>query len=206
MKSLKKHQVTWHNIKGTISPTEQVLREKFLKLQQKYKARVMKMEKHLKDLTENNKLLKQKNDEYRFQHNIPIRISKKQVASTYVVFISETFSKSSLLMNYYLLFIIVINRKELETVALPADQETMPTVLVDKPDLTNSLFPASLDCDVGIDGILGSSRVEGSGNMIVLPGMPGMPGISGMPGMPSLDQEETTIQEIQPSATAEVIL
>jgi len=93
--------------------------------------------------------------------------------------------------------IILMNRKELETVALPADQEAMPTVLVDKPDLANSLFPTTLECDVEIDGILGSSRVEGGGNMIVLPGMP---------GMPSLDQEEATIQEMEPPATAEVML
>lgn len=37
IKSLRRHQVTWHNSKGTESPTEQQLREKILKLQQKYK-------------------------------------------------------------------------------------------------------------------------------------------------------------------------
>ena len=36
LKSLRRHQVTWHNTKGTESPTEQLLREKILKLQQKY--------------------------------------------------------------------------------------------------------------------------------------------------------------------------
>ena len=190
MKSLKKHQVTWHNTKGTASPTEQLLREKFLKLQQKYKTRIMKMEKHLKDLTESNKLLKQKNEEYRFQHNIPIRVSKKQVTVMYVFYSEENPP------NHHD-HLVLMNRKELETVALPADQETMSTVLVGKPDLANSLFPGTLNCDVEIDGILSSSRVEGGGNMIVLPGMP---------GMPSLDQEEATIQEIEPSATAEVIL
>lgn len=37
MKSLKKHQVTWHNSKGTESQTEQMLRERILRLQRKQK-------------------------------------------------------------------------------------------------------------------------------------------------------------------------
>ena len=37
MKSLRHHQKTWHNSKGTESIAEQQLREKILKLQQKYK-------------------------------------------------------------------------------------------------------------------------------------------------------------------------
>lgn len=82
MKSLKKHQITWHNVTGDASPVEQMLREKFLKLQLKYKTRLEKLEKHLKDVIDNNKLLKKQNEEYRIQHNIPTCNSKKQSSNT----------------------------------------------------------------------------------------------------------------------------
>ena len=85
MKSLKKHQVTWHNSNGKESQVEHMLREKILKLQQKQKDRLDRMEKHLKEVLESNKQLKKENLDYRREHMIPSRLfskEKKLLAST----------------------------------------------------------------------------------------------------------------------------
>ncbi len=64
---------------------EHMLREKILKLQQKQKDRLDRMEKHLKEVLESNKQLKKENLDYRREHMIPSRLfskEKKLLAST----------------------------------------------------------------------------------------------------------------------------
>ncbi|KAK8817021.1 hypothetical protein WA556_002919 [Blastocystis sp. ATCC 50177/Nand II] len=150
-KSLRRHQVMWHNTKGTESTTEQLLREKILKIQQRQKARIEKMQNHLKEILESNRQLKAENAAYRREHMIPIgRISRAKRC---------LFDPEDLEVNDAKIDV-------LEAVSGPLGQE-----MSDKPELPNEIFNHPLDVTVGLENIIVSSHVTQSGSVIVLPSM-----------------------------------
>lgn len=125
------------------------------------KARIEKMQNHLKEILESNRQLKAENAAYRREHMIPIgRISRSKRC----------------LFDPLVLSQVMTGREDLETndakidvleaVGGPLGQE-----MSDKPELPNEIFNHPLDVTVGLENIIVPSHVTQSGSVIVLPSM-----------------------------------
>ena len=126
------------------------------------------MEKHLKDVMENNRQLKKENADYRREHMIPIG---KVVRSKKGEF--EQYDKNSKR---------VMNRTDLSHIENKAVNETstqpaLSHVMTEKPDLSSGLFTTPIECPVEIDNFIGTPHVTSNGNLIVLPTMRNLPTI-----------------------------
>lgn len=161
----------WHNTKGTESTTEQLLREKILKIQQRQKvnvfdsyyakARIEKMQNHLKEILESNRQLKAENAAYRREHMIPIgRISRAKRC------LFDPWALARCLTRREDLEVNDAKIDVLEAVSGPLGQE-----MSDKPELPNEIFNHPLDVTVGLENIIVPSHVTQSGSVIVLPSM-----------------------------------
>ena len=126
------------------------------------------MEKHLKDVMENNRQLKKENADYRREHMIPIG---KVVRSKKGEF--EQYDKNSKR---------VMNRTDLshienKAVNATSTQPALSHVMTEKPDLSSGLFTTPIECPVEIDNFIGTPHVTSNGNLIVLPTMRNLPTI-----------------------------
>ena len=126
------------------------------------------MEKHLKDVMENNRQLKKENADYRREHMIPIgRVVKSKKGEF------EQYDKNSKR---------VMNRTDLSHIENKAVNETstqpaLSHVMTEKPDLSSGLFTTPIECPVEIDNFIGTPHVTSNGNLIVLPTMRNLPTI-----------------------------
>lgn len=126
------------------------------------------MEKHLKDVMENNRQLKKENADYRREHMIPIGKVVKSKKGEF-----EQYDKNSKR---------VMNRTDLGHIENKAVNETstqpaLSHVMTEKPDLSSGLFTTPIECPVEIDNFIGTPHVTSNGNLIVLPTMRNLPTI-----------------------------
>ena len=142
--------------------------------------RIEKMEKHLKDVMENNRQLKKENADYRREHMIPIGKVVK--------------SKKGEFEQYDMISERLMNRTDLshienKTVSEPSTQSTLPNVISEKPDLSSGLFTTPIECPVEIDNFIGTPHVTSNGNLIVLPTMRNLPTIGHNTASLQLEQD-----------------
>ena len=115
------------------------------------------MEKHLQDIIESNRQLKQENLNYRKEHMIPLGRTYRQKKSRY---------------DLYQRLLFVMCREEIKK-RKPKDSiqdDVVPSDIAggmteEKEDLASGLFPTAIE----IDSLMVNPQVSNPGNLIILP-------------------------------------
>ena len=141
------------------------------------------MEKHLQDIIESNRQLKQENLNYRKEHMIPLGRTSRQKKSRYDLYVNSV--------------IVITCREEvkkrkskdaIQDDVVPSDIAGGMTE--EKEDLTSGLFPTAIE----IDSLMVNPQVSNPGNLIILP---------------SIDSHNTTLhldREINQSSSTSIML